>query len=329
MRALVMPSPGGSAKGELSPAERAPPELPPGFIRVRVRAAGLNRADLLQARGLYPAPPGFPADIPGLEYAGEVLELGEGVRRFRPGDRVMGITAGGAFAAQVCVPQDAALPVPSFMSFVEAAALPEAYLTAFDALVLQGGLQRGESALILSAASGVGTAAVQIAREWGAISIGTSRSMDKVGRLKELGLTHALEVREPGELVEKIKAVSPRGIDVAIDLLGGPYALPVLKSMAPRGRVLQVGLLAGGQASVELNVLMYKRLRWMGTVLRSRPWEEKAILTRAAEAQLLPLWEQGRAKPVVDTVFPFGEVSRAFDRMAAGHHFGKIVLSQD
>jgi NADPH:quinone reductase len=313
----------------LALAEAAEPTPGPHELHVQVRAAGLNRADLLQVRGHYPAPPDVPADVPGLEFAGDVLAVGARVRAFRPGDRVMGLVGGGAFAEQLVVHEREALPVPENLGYAEAAALPEAYLTAFDALVLQGGLQAGESVLIHAVASGVGSAAALLCRAAGARVVGTGRSAQKLAHAADWGVVQTVLCEQsPPRFAEAVRtATGGRGADLALDLVGGDYLPETLQAMAPRGRVLLVGLVAGRSAPLDLGLVLSRRLRLTGTVLRSRPHEEKAALAQAAQRQLLPLFRSGALPPVIDAVLPFASAAQALARLAGNAPVGKLVLS--
>jgi len=308
------------------------PQPGPGEVLVRVHAAGLNRADILQRKGHYPAPPGVPADIPGLEYAGEVAALGAptsppGARRWSVGDRVMGLVAGGACAESVVTHGDTAIAVPEGWSFVEAAAVPEVFLTAYDALIRQMRLTAGESVLIHAVSSGVGTAAVQLARAWGARTLGTSRSAEKLGRAAPLGLDVAIDTSREDFADAVQRGTGGRGVDVVLDLVGGPALEGNLKALTVRGRMIVVGLTAGRSAPLDLGLVLSKRLTIVGTALRSRTLEEKAALTRDFEREVMPLLAAGRVAPVLDRVFPMAEVAEAHRVMEANAHFGKIVLA--
>ncbi|MCY1079373.1 NAD(P)H-quinone oxidoreductase [Archangium lansingense] len=326
MQVLRITRPGGPEVLDFE--ERPAPTPGASDLLVRVHATALNRADLLQVRGNYPAPPGVPADVPGLEYAGEVLATGPLARRFKPGDRVMGLVGGGAFAEQLVTHEREALPVPENLDLAHAAALPEAYLTAFDALVLQGGLRMGESVLIHAVASGVGSAAAQICRALGARVIGTGRNAEKLSQASSWGVEKTVLCEDsPPRFAEAVReATGGRGVDLALDLVGGDYVPETLRAMAPQGRVLLVGLVAGRQASVELDVLLTRRLHVTGTVLRSRPLEEKMALAQAAERSLVPLFRAGTLTPVVDAVYPMREAREALSRMARNETVGKLVL---
>ncbi len=309
------------------------PDLSPGpsELLVRVRATALNRADLLQLRGGYAPPPDVPQDVPGLEYAGEVLAVGPRVRRFRPGDRVMGLVGGGAWAEQLTVHEREALPMPEGMDFTDAAALPEAYLTAFDALVLQGGLRTGETVLVHAVASGVGSAAALLCRAMGVGVVGTGRNATKLERAREWGVERTVLVDgTPPRFAEAVRqATGGRGVDLALDLVGGDYLPETLEALAPQGRVMLVGLVAGSRTQVNLGLLLMKRLRLTGTVLRSRPLEEKIALAHAAERHLLPLFHSGALKPVIDAVVPMRDIRDALARMASNETVGKLVLRWD
>ncbi len=302
--------------------ERPEPSPGPDEIAVRVHATALNRADLLQTMGLYPAPPGAVADVPGLEYAGEVCAVGARVTRWKLGDRVMGLVAGGAWAQQLVTHEREAIAVPGGMSFTDAAALPEAFATAFDALVLQAGMSNGSRVLIHAIASGVGTAALQICKLYGATVIGTGRNQAKLDRAKALGLAHAVLVEE-GKFAAKVKPA----VDIALDLVGGNWVPETIEALAPRGTLMLVGLVAGASAEVPLRKVLGKRLRVIGTTMRARALEEKIVVARAFEDKLVPHFASGALKPVVDAVLPMGEIIPALARLAANDSFGKLVLT--
>ena len=292
---------------------------------VEIAAAGLNRADLLQRRGLYPAPPGTPKDVPGLEFAGTVREVGEGVREVAPGDRVMAIASGGAMATQIVVPARELMPVPAALTLEQAAAIPEVFLTAFDALVTQAGLGLGETLLIHAAVSGVGTAASQLGALMGATVIGTSRSAEKLEQCAARGLGQTILV-ENAQFADATRAIAPRGADVILDTVGAAYLEENVRALATRGRLVVVGLLGGTKGTLALGALLQKRARVVGTVLRSRPPEEKATLTQAFIRQVLPHFGAGRLRPVIGDVMPMSYVADAHRRMEADDTFGKIVL---
>lgn len=321
-RAVVITGAGGPEVLSVQPRNFPPPG--PGQLRIEVRAAGLNRADLLQRRGRYPAPKGAPADVPGLEYAGVVDAVGEGATLFSPGDRVIGLVAGGAMASFVTVHEREAIRAPAGLSDVELAAIPEAFATAWDALVVQAGLRPGEAVLVHAVGSGVGTAAVQLCRVAGARVIGTSRSADKLARLE----LDAAIVPAEGRFAAAVRvATGGRGADVILDLVGGPYVAEGLEAAAERARILCVGTLGGGRAELPLGLLLSRRVQLCGTVLRARPLEEKFALARAFEAQLVPLFEAKRLRPVVEATLPLEAVAAAHARLEADGTFGKLVLT--
>jgi putative PIG3 family NAD(P)H quinone oxidoreductase len=324
MLAVVIVRPGGPDVLEIR--ELPDPTPGPSQVRVRVRATALNRADLLQRRGLYPAPPGCPRDIPGLEYAGEVESCGAAVESLRPGDRVMGLLGGGGYASMVVTDERSCLPVPPRLSWAEAAAVPEAYLTAHDALFARGGLKAGESVLVHAAASGVGIAAAQIAAAVGARVLGTSRTPDKRDRLREMGGMDVLDPSDPS-LEERIRlSAGGDGVDVIVDFLGAASWDLNLAVLATGGRLVLVGTLGGSRVRADLGRLMTRRLTVTGTVLRSRPQEEKILLARDFGRRMLPLLSAGRLRPVIDRVLPLSRAAEAHAAMEGNENFGKIVL---
>jgi NADPH:quinone reductase len=301
------------------------PEVHPGHIRVRVRAAGLNRADLLQRRGGYRAPPGWPADIPGLEYAGEV-EAVRDVTRWKVGDRVMGLVGGGAQAELVVVHQDEVLAVPPGLSFAEAAAIPEAFLTAYDALLARGRLRAGERVLIHAVGSGVGTAAAQIAKHLGATVIGTSRSADKLARVTVYGVDHGIDtsttsfrdaVREP--------------VHVVLDSIGGPAFADNLAVLAPGGRLVLLGFIAGSRTTADLGPMVRNRLEVIGTAMRVRSHEERKPLVAEFAERMLPLFDRrvdqaAPLRPVLQASYPMTRLAEAHRVMESNDTFGKLVV---
>lgn len=323
MRAVVITRPGPPEV--LALVERPTPEPSRGEVRVRVRATAVNRADLIQRLGGYPAPPDAPPDIPGLELAGEVEALGPGVERLAVGDRVFGLVGGGAYAEQVVSHERALAKIPDGMSFEEAAAVPEAFMTAHDAMIGQAGLSGGETVLVHAVGSGVGTAAVQLARAHGALSIGTARTPEKLARAKALGLDAGV-VASDGRFADAVRAVDPAGAHVVLELVGGGYLAEDLRCTRPLGRIVLVGLMAGARAELDLGLVLRKRLRVYGTVLRARPLEEKLAAMRTFEERVVPLFARGMLAPVIDTVLGLDQAAEAHARMAANVGFGKIVL---
>ncbi len=325
MRAVVIRGKGGAEALEVQ--EVPTPEPRGDQVRVRVRAAALNRADLMQARGMYPAPPGAPADIPGLEYAGEVDALGpDAVGPLKVGDRVFGIVAGGGQAQYVLTPERMAVPVPPNLELVQAAAIPEAFITAHDAIRTQGGLEPGGTVLIHAVGSGVGTAAVQVAHAMGCTVFGTSRTSDKLQRARELGLDHAIDSNRGDFSRAVLERTGGRGVDVVIDFLGAPALADNLAALAIRGRLVVVGLLGGASTMLDLNTVLRKRLTIVGTTLRARPIEEKLGATRRFAEQVVPWLERGVVRPVVDSVFDLDQCREAQARLESNQVFGKVVL---
>ncbi|MFL6583504.1 MAG: NAD(P)H-quinone oxidoreductase [Chthoniobacterales bacterium] len=298
-------------------------------VRVRVHAAGLNRADILQRRGKYPAPTGYSQNVPGLEFAGEVEAIGEAVRLWNVGDRVFGITAGGAQAEFVVVPESNLARVPDNLNWAEAGAIPEVFITAHDALFTRAGLQVGERVLIHAAGSGVGTAAVQLAHAAGAIVYGTSRTTEKLTRLREFGLDYPVVLGDDptalvGALQQLTNGASP---DVVIDLVGGAYFPVNLEVLAPGGRIVCVGTTAGAISQVNIGMIMRKRAVIVGTVLRARSTDEKAEAVRRFAAQVLPLIARGQVRPVVEAIYAPEEIRAAHKHMESNRAFGKIVIT--
>jgi NADPH2:quinone reductase len=296
-------------------------------VLVHVKAAGLNRADLLQVKGNYPAPPGYPQEIPGMEFAGEVEAAGGTVSEFKAGDRVFGIIAGGAQAEYVVSKESQLVKIPANLSFTEAAAVPEVFITAHDAVFTQANLQRGETLLIHAVGSGVGLAALQLAKAHGATVIGTSRTADKLERCKEFGLDAGILVDSEVDLAAKIKeATNGAGANVILDLVGATYLDANLKGLAQKGRLILVGLTGGAKAELDMGLALRKRARITGTVLRPRQDKEKADATRAFAEQVVPRLANGRVEPNVDKVFEMADVVKAYKYLASNESFGKVVL---
>lgn len=302
-----------------------------GEVAVEIAAAGVNRADLLQRRGLYPAPAGVPSDVPGLEFSGRVVERGPGANLWADGAAVMGITGGGAMARRIVVHERELLPVPAGVALVDAAAIPEAFLTAWDAIVLQAKLVEGEAVLIHAVASGVGTAAVQLARAVGARPLGTTRTAAKIDRVVglELGLGRGeAVVAEGGRFAAAVQGLTGgAGAAVILDCVGAAYFEENLRALASRGRLVLLGTLGGATGPAPLGLLLGKRATVIGTVLRARPIEEKIALARAATARLVPLFERGALRPVIDAVLPMAACAEAHARVERDDNVGKVVLA--
>ncbi|MFV0388732.1 MAG: NAD(P)H-quinone oxidoreductase [Pyrinomonadaceae bacterium] len=300
----------------------------PVDVIVGVKAAALNRADILQRKGLYPAPSGYPEKIPGLEFAGVVQEVGEKVQSFKPGERVFGITAGGAQAELLRTRADQLLRIPENLEFVSAAAVPEAFATAFDAMLLQGKLQSGEFLLIHAVGSGVGLAALQLGKAFGATVIGTSRTKSKLQRCEVLGLDFGIDSSEDAKFSNKVCEFSNKiGANLTLDLVGAKFLEENIRSAAEGGRILFVGLVGGSSSEINLATVLSKRLTIIGTVLRSRTNAEKAALTAKFSAEVLPLFAKNKIKPIVERVFAFEEVAEAHKYLESNESFGKVVLA--
>ncbi|HJU89478.1 MAG TPA: NAD(P)H-quinone oxidoreductase [Gemmatimonadaceae bacterium] len=326
MKAVVIARHGGPEVLEVRDVPRPDPEH--GHILVRVRASALNRADVLQRQGRYPAPPGDAQEIPGIEFAGEVAELGRGARDWRVGDRVFGIIGGGAHAEYVTIHERAVARVPDELEWDGAGAVPEAFITAHDALITQAQARPSERVLIHAVGSGVGLAAVQLARAAGAIPYGTSRTPDKIDRTVELGLANgAVLADDVAQLVDHVdRWTDGRGMDIVLDLVGGPYVEASIAALGARGRLMLIGTIAGGRAELPIGVVMSKRLTIVGTVLRARPLEEKIVATRAFAQQVVPLLARGVVRPIIDSVFSLAAIAEAHRRMESNETYGKIVI---
>ena len=327
MKAIIITRLGGPEVLEIQ--DRQKPEPGVGQIRVRVRASALNRADLMQREGNYPVPPGVPADMSGMEYTGEVDALGAAAALWKTGDRVMGIIGGGGHAEFLCVHEREAMPVPGSMSWDQAAAIPEAFLTAHDALFNRLDLRSGERLLVHAVGSGVGTAALQIARVAGARVLGTARSGEKLKRAKKLGLDVAIDASRGDWAAQVEAAIGKERVHAVLDLVGGNYLEGNMRVLASRGRIVVVGLTAGATAPFNMGTLLRKRLTIVGTVLRARALEEKISLSRDFAERGVPLFETGKLRPVIDRVFPFSEIRAAHELMESNKTFGKIVLRWD
>lgn len=328
MRAVRIGEPGGP---EVLRLEEVPePEPGPDEVVIGIRAAALNRADLLQRAGGYPAPPGWPADVPGLECAGVVVRTGRRVRTPQEGDRVMALLGGGGYAERVAVHAGMTLRVPERLDFVEAAAVPEVFFTAYDALFRQGGAGPGDRVIVHGAGGGVGTAALQLARMGGCTVFATA-SGPKLDAIQRLGLPFDVAVDYRREDFAEVVAreTGERGVDVILDVVGGDYWDANVASLARRGRLVLVGLLGGRSARVDLGALLTRRLTVVGTVLRARPVGEKLELAQEVRERILPALASGELRPVVDRTYPLAQAVEAHRRMAADRNVGKIVLVVD
>jgi NADPH2:quinone reductase len=327
MKAMVITKPGGPEVLQLKEVPDIEPQR--GEAKVKVHALALNQADVLQRMGRYPAPPDCPSDIPGLEFAGTIAKLGDGTSGFKVGDKVFGLIGGGSYAEYVVVHHRTLVHIPEGMSFTDAAAIPEAFITAYDAMVFQANLSAGEYVLINAFASGVGTAAVQIANAIGAIPIGTTRTSSKADRSEEFGLCHAIVAKDGKFAEEVLRLTNRRGVDVVLELAGGIYFKEDLICTAPLGRIMVVGLLGGATTEIDFREVLMKRLQLRGTQMRMRPLEEKISGARAFERHVIPLFNSGVLRPVVDSIMPFSKAGEAHAYLQEHVSFGKVVLTMD
>lgn len=323
MTAIEISAPGGPHM--LRPVQRSVPEPGEGEILVRVRAAGVNRPDVLQRLGQYAPPPGA-SDIPGLEIAGDIVAVGSGVKRFKTGDQVVALLAGGGYAEYAAVHETNALPLPSGYGYIEAAAIPETFFTVWHNVFERGGLKKGETFLVHGGSSGIGTTAIQLAKAFGATVIATAGSKEKCDACLKLGADRAVNYRDE-DFVEVVKEVTNgRGANVILDMVGGDYVDRNYKAAAEDGRIVQIAFLNGAKATANFALLMTKRLTHTGSTLRPRPVDFKAGIARELEAKVWPLLAQRRVAPVMDMIFSLKDAWRAHERMEEGRHIGKIVL---
>lgn len=320
MRAVVLREHGGPEV--LQVEDVADPEPGPDEALVAVRATAVNRADLLQRMGMYPGPPAE-VEIPGLELAGTVIGIGDRVRAVALGDHVMAIVGGGGYAERAAVHERQLIPIPSSVELADAAAIPEVFVTAWDALVVQGGFTSGRRALVHAGASGVGTAAIQLCKALGG-AVAVTCSARKAAACHALGADWVFE-RSPHTWRDDAAAV-PGGFDVVLDVVGGDELDRNLDVVAPQGTIVQVGLMGGAVAPINLGKLLAKRLRLIGTTLRARPLEEKIALSRRFTREVVPLFEAGVLRPVIDCRFPLEEVARAHEHVGADANVGKVLL---
>jgi NADPH:quinone reductase len=326
MQAVWIPQFGGPEVLEVRQVGK--PLINPEQVLVRVRASALNRADLLQRQGKYPPPPGFPPEIPGIEFAGEVAEAGSSVRMWKPDQRVFGLLGGGAHAEYVVTHERLLAEVPANLDWAQAASVPEVFITAHDALWTQAGLRPGETVLINAVGSGVGLAAVQLVRAVHAVPYGTSRTPDKIEQAKHYGLEAGLTVRDNFEelIAAAEKWTGGKGINVVLDLAGGPYVKAFQRLAALKARIMLVGSVAGGNYELESRYMMGKRLNVRGTALRARNLEEKIQATQAFAAEVVPLLASGALRTTIDSVFPLSDIAKAHARLESNETFGKVVV---
>ena len=322
MNCIEIPEPGGPEALKLGTRPVPHPEY--GEILVKVSSAGVNRPDVMQRQGGYPAPPGA-SDIPGLEIAGTVVKLGEGVSEWQEGDTVCALVTGGGYAEYCPAPAPQALPVPLGVSMEHAGALPETFFTVWTNVFDRAGLQAGEKFLVHGGSSGIGTTAIQIAKELGARVFATAGSKEKCAVCEELGAERAINYREE-DFLEALKD-STGGIDVILDMVGGDYVQKNISLLRPEGRLVHVAFLGGHKVEVNLMSTMLKRLSILGSTLRSQSIENKAAIAAALQEKVWPLVESGRIKPVVDSTFPLADAVKAHERIDQGDHIGKIILT--
>ena len=323
MRAIVVEKPGDETRMRI--AEVPAPELVPEALRIRVAATAVNRADLLQRQGLYPPPPGA-SPLLGLECAGEVFEVGEGVSGWQVGDRAMALLAGGGYAEEVVVHAGSAMPVPERLDLEQAAAIPEVFLTVFLNVFQLGGLAEGGAALVHGGGSGIGTAAIQMLKAAGATAIVTAGSEAKCARCRELGADVAVDYRSGDFVAAVTDATGGRGSDVVLDSIGAPYLEKNLAALRTGGRLILIGLMGGAKAELNLGALLMRRLHVVGSTLRARPEAEKAAIVSGFLARFGEALAGGEIGPVVDRVLPLAEAPDAHRLVKASEHFGKVVL---
>jgi NADPH2:quinone reductase len=324
MTAIAISRPGGP---EVLVATSLPvPQPGESEVLVAVEAAGVNRPDVLQRQGGYPPPPGAP-ETPGLEIAGNVVAAGPGVRRYRLGDRVCGLVAGGGYAEYCTVAEANALPIPGDLSPVEAGGLPETFFTVWTNVFTRGNLKPGETLLVHGGSSGIGTTAIMMAKVWGARSFATAGSAEKCRACEELGAERAINYREEDFVEAVLAATNKRGVDVILDMVGGDYVARNFKAAARDGRIVNIAFLKGSKIEIDLLPVMLKRLTFTGSTLRIRSVEEKAEIARALEEHIWPHLAAGRIRPVVHKTFPLRDAAAAHALMDSGAHIGKIVLT--
>jgi len=325
MKAAIITRAGGPEVLEIQEVER--PEPIGDLVRVRVRAAGVNRADLLQRAGGYPAPAGSPANIPGLEFAGEVDAIGPLVRAWKPGQRVMGLAGGGAQAEYILAHEGLLVEIPENLDFAQAAGIPEVFMTAHDALFTQADLSMGERVLIHAAGSGVGTAAIQLAKATGATTFGTSRTPAKLEQARKLGLDYAIPAQDFAAEVQRL--TNKQGVHVVLDFVGGSYLEQNVQALGNWGRMVILATMGGAQGTLPIGLLMGKRISIKGVTLRTRTLEEKLAVTRAFATGVLPLLASGSVSPIIERTYPLAKIGDAHTAMGANENFGKLIILID
>lgn len=323
MRVVDVERPGGA--DVLRIAERPLPDVGPGDVLIRVVAAGVNRPDILQRKGAYPPPPGA-SDVLGLEVAGEVVAVGDDVERWRVGDRVCALLAGGGYAEYASAPAGQCLPIPDGLDAVESAALPETFFTVWTNVFERGRLQAGETLLVHGGSSGIGTTAIQLAREAGARVLATAGTAEKVAACEALGAERGINYREEDFVCVCRALTDERGVDVILDMVGGSYIPRNIELLAEDGRLVQIAVLTGARATVDFGLVMRRRLTLTGSTLRPRPVAEKARIARALEAHVWPWLAAGRVRPRIHATLPLAQAADAHRLMESSAHIGKIVL---
>jgi NADPH2:quinone reductase len=323
MTAIAIRAPGGPEM--LVPERRPLPRLADGEVLVKVKAAGVNRPDVMQRQGLYPPPAGA-TDIPGLEIAGEVVALGPGAARWKLGEEVMALVVGGGYAEYCPAHESHALPLPRGLTPIEAAAIPETFFTVWHNVFQRGRLQAGETLLVHGGSSGIGTAAIQLAKAFGARVVTTAGSAEKCDACRRLGADVAVNYRAQDFVAATKAATDAKGADVVLDMVGGDYIERNYEAAAVEGRIVQIAVQGSPKATVDFRRIMLKRLTHTGSTLRARSIPDKGAIARAVEQQVLPLIAAGKVRPVIDSTFPLAQASAAHARMGASAHIGKIVL---
>ena len=323
MTAIGIKSPGGPEV--LAPEERPVPVPGPSELLVRVKAAGVNRPDVMQRKGQYPPPPGAP-DIPGLEIAGEIVALGDKVTRWKIGDRVCALVSGGGYAEYCLTDEATALTMPKGFSFVEAAALPETFMTVWHNVFERGALKAGETLLVHGGSSGIGTTAIMLAKAFGAKVIATAGSPEKCEACRKLGADVAIDYNKEDFVAVTKEATDKKGVELILDMIGGDYVDRNFDAAAVEGRIVQIATQKGPKVTIDLRRLMLKRLTHTGSTLRARPVADQAAIARAVEAKVWPLLEAGPGRPVIDSTFPLAKASEAHARMETSLHIGKLML---
>ncbi len=324
MTAIAITEPGGPEV--LKPIERPVPKPGAREVLIKVEAAGVNRPDAIQREGRYPPPPGA-SDLPGLEIAGEVVALGDGVERLKLGDRVTALVTGGGYAQYCLADERVALPFPAGFDAVKAAALPETFFTVWQNVFVRGGLKSGETFLVHGGTSGIGTTAIQLAKAFGATVYTTAGSAEKCSACEALGADRAINYGDEDFVAVIKEATGGKGVDLILDMVGGDYIQRNLNCVAEDGRIHQIAFLQGAKAAVDFTKLMVRRITFTGSTLRPRSVEVKAALARALGAEVWPLLASGKVKPVIDSTFPLEKAADAHRRLEQSGHIGKIILT--